>query len=54
MNWDLVGKPPKDGSIFAFGHTSSWTKNYMNEQRANVVLDFLKDKQFEFCFLEDM
>lgn len=53
-NWDLLTEPPKDGNVVAYGHTSNWTTNFMNEERYNTIMKFLQDKQFEFAFIEDM
>ena len=52
-NWDLLTKPP-EGDVVAYGHTSNWTTNYMNEERYNTIMNFLKDKQFDFRFIEEM
>jgi uncharacterized protein DUF2334 len=52
-NWDLLTAPP-DGDVVAYGHTSSWTTNYMNEDRYNTIMNFLKDKEFDFRFIEEM
>ena len=52
-NWDLLAKPP-EGNIVAYGHTSNWTTNFMNEERYNTIINFLQDKQFEFVYIEDM
>ena len=52
-NWDLL-TPPPDGDVIAYGHTSNWTTNFMNEERYNTIMNFLKDKHFEFVFIEDM
>lgn len=52
-NWDLLTEPP-EGDIVAYGHTSNWTNNYMNEERYNTIMNFLQDKQFKFVFIEDI
>jgi predicted deacetylase len=52
-NWDLLTAPP-DGDVIAYGHTSNWTTNYMNEERYNTIMNFLKDKEFDFRFIEEM
>jgi len=54
VNWDLLTEPPKEGNVIAYGHTSNWTTNFLNEERYNTIMNFLKDKQFEFVFIEDM
>ena len=53
VNWDLLAAPPS-GNVIAYGHTSNWTTNYLNEERYNTIMNFLNDKEFEFCFIEDM
>ena len=53
VNWDLLTQPPQ-GDIFAYGHTSNWTKNYLNEERANVIMKVLDKQKYEFKFLEDI
>lgn len=52
-NWDLLTQPP-EGDVVAYGHTSNWTTNYMNEERYNIIMNFLKDKEFDFRFIEEM
>lgn len=52
-NWDLLTAPPNE-NVIAYGHTSNWTTNYLNEERYNTIINFLNNKEFEFCFIEDM
>lgn len=52
-NYDLVGAIP-NGDIIAYGHTSEWTNNYMNEERFNLIHRLLKAEQFEFKFIEEL
>lgn len=54
-NWDLVSGPPKAEDIVAYGHTSSWTNNYMDETRYNMLSDYLdKHNNVSFSFIEDL
>lgn len=53
-NWDLTGPCKTTGDIVAFGHTSNWTNNYMNEERYNLIKELLDKEQFDFRFIEDM
>lgn len=55
-NWDMI-KPCiiSSGDVVAYGHTSDWTNNYMNEGRYNLVLDFLdKHEEVDFKFIGDL
>lgn len=54
-NWDTTKKCKiTEGDVVAFAHTSDWTKNYMNEERYNLIIELLKTRTFEFKFIEDM
>ena len=53
-NWDLLSKCNIKGDVLAFGHTSSWTNNYFDEKRFNLVCDLLDKERFEFKFLEEL
>lgn len=54
-NWDTVNKCKlHDEDVVAYGHTSSWTTNYMNEERLELILDLLDNEDFDFKFIEDM
>lgn len=53
-NWDLTGPCNIEGDIVAYGHTSDWTNNYMDETRYNLICDLLSSGNFEFKFIEDM
>lgn len=50
-NWDLTGPCHEYGDVFAYGHTSMWTNNYMNGDRYKMIFDFLKNREFNFIFL---
>lgn len=57
-NWDLTGPCPpprklKNTWTIAYGHTSDWTNNYMNEERYNLVKDYLDAEEREFRWLEE-
>jgi len=52
-NWDMTGPCDVDGDVIAYGHTSNWTNNYMNEERYNLVRELLKSDNFDFRFIED-
>lgn len=55
FNWDLVSQPPKCDTVVAYGHTSSWTNNYMNEDRFNLICDYLsKQNDVRFEFIADL
>jgi len=54
-NWDLVGPKPKSDCIVAYGHTSDWTNNYMDETRFNMVVECLKGTdKIDFRFIGDL
>lgn len=53
-DWDMVSPYSGSGRVLAYGHTSSWTNNYFDETRYNLVLDVLNSNDFEFRFLEDI
>jgi len=53
-NWDLIGPCNVSGDVVAYGHTSSWTSNYFDEEKFNLVLDVLSKKQFDFKFISEM
>lgn len=51
-NWDLTESCPiVKGDVLAYGHTSDWTNNYMNEERYELILDILTSRNFYFGFL---
>lgn len=50
-NWDLIGKCGVKKDIYAFGHTSTWTTNCMNEERYNIIKDLLDKETFKFSFI---
>ncbi|MBW2632387.1 MAG: DUF2334 domain-containing protein, partial [Deltaproteobacteria bacterium] len=51
-NWDMTDPCPwKRDDVRAFGHTSEWTNNYMNEERYNLIIDVLTSRNFHFKFL---
>jgi len=51
-NYDFVSNIPTE-DIIAFGHTSDWTNNYMNEERFNQIDKILSKEEFQFNFIED-
>ena len=51
-NWDLITELPKN-DVYAFGHTSDWTNNYLNEDKYNKIVEVLNNNNYEFCFIED-
>jgi hypothetical protein len=53
-NWDLTGPCTAEGDIVAFGHTSNWTNNYMDEKRYSLIMKTLEKEKFDFKFIEDM
>lgn len=53
-NWDLTGSCKEKGDIVAYGHTSDWTNNYMNEDRYKLIKSLLDSEKFDFRFIEDM
>lgn len=52
-NWDLT-LPPPINDIIAYGHTSNWTQNYFNEDKYNLVLKLLSQREFEFKFIDEI
>lgn len=52
-NWDLIEEPPKN-DIYAFGHTSDWTNNYLNEDKYNKIVEVLSKGKYEFYFIEEL
>ena len=51
-SWDLIEPAPNAGKdIYAFGHTSDWTNNYMNEERFNKINKLLESEGFKFVFI---
>jgi hypothetical protein len=53
-NWDMTKPCDINGDIFAYGHTSDWTNNYMNEERFNLICDVLDTDDFDFRFIEEL
>lgn len=54
-NWDLTGPCDVNGDVVAYGHTSNWTNNYMDETRYKLVRGFLDNNtNIEFKFIEEM
>lgn len=53
-NWDLTGPCNVKGDVVAYGHTSSWTNNYMDETRYKLVKNLLDSRTFDFRFIEEM
>lgn len=53
-NWDLTGPCKETGDVVAYGHTSDWTNNYMNEERYKLLKDFLDNEEVEFRWIEEM
>ena len=54
FNWDLAFSDAPKGNIIAYGHTSNWTNNYMNEDRYNLIKNTLNSDNFDFRFIEEM
>ncbi|MFA5023391.1 MAG: DUF2334 domain-containing protein [Patescibacteria group bacterium] len=54
VNWDLLSNPPNETVMVAYGHTSDWTNNYMNEERYNKICSVLEKEQFEYSFLKEL
>ena len=52
-NWDLISEVPA-GDIFAFGHTSTWTNNYIDESKFRLILDVLNSRDFVFKFIGEL
>lgn len=53
-NWDLTGPcTVTHDDIVAYGHTSDWTNNYMNEERYNLIKDYLDSEEHEFRWIEE-
>lgn len=54
-NYDMTGPWQRvDQDCFAFGHTSDWTNNFMDETRFRYLKSLLEAEKFEFKFLEEM
>jgi len=53
-NWDLTKPCDVKGDVVAYGHTSSWTNNYMDEKRYKLIDQLLSSKKFDFRFIEEM
>jgi hypothetical protein len=49
-NWDLLTEPPQ-GNIYAYGHNSNWTKNFLDESGYNKIVAILDQQEYEFGFL---
>lgn len=51
-NWDMTNKCPWErDDVYAYGHTSDWTNNYMDEERYELIMDLLTSRDFHFKFL---
>lgn len=35
-------------------HACKWDQNYFSREKADELIEFLKDKEVEYCFMEDM
>jgi len=53
-NWDMTGPCEVKGNIIAYGHTSDWTNNYMDETRFNLISKVLDNEKFDFKFIEEL
>ena len=53
-NWDITSPCKIKGDVIAYGHTSDWTNNYMDDTRYNLVDELLMSDNFEFKFIEEM
>jgi len=55
-NWDMVNDcdVPADKDVIAYGHTSSWTNNYMNKDRFKLIVKLLDSRAFSFKFIEEL
>ena len=53
-NWDMTKECKVTGDVIAYGHTSNWTNNYINEDRFNLIIDLLESDKFEFKFIEEL
>lgn len=53
-NWDMTAPCKVDRDVIAYGHTSDWTNNYMNDERYNLIDFLLSSSSFEFKFLEEL
>jgi hypothetical protein len=53
-NYDMVGKIPTKSPLIAYGHTSNWTNNYMDETRFNLLSNILDNSKFDFKFIEEL
>lgn len=52
-NWDMLAAVPND-DIIVFGHTSDWTKNYLDDDMCEKILNILNKKIYEFKFIEEL
>jgi hypothetical protein len=52
-NWDMNDECRLTGDVLAFGHTSNWCSNFLNEKVYDRVVQVLESREFEFRFLED-
>ena len=53
-NWDMTSAYNLEtNDVVAFGHTSNWTNNYMNEERYNLIVNLLSKEEYRFDFIED-
>ena len=53
-NWDLTGPCKVSKDIIAYGHTSSWTNNYMNKDRFKLIDNILSKEEFNYVFIEKL
>lgn len=53
-NWDLTGPCNNLKDIIAYGHTSNWTNNYMDEDRFKLIDEALSKEDFEYVFMEEL
>lgn len=53
-NWDMTGVCKLPGNVVAYGHTSEWTNNYMDEARFMLLDRLLKSEPFDFRFIEEL
>jgi hypothetical protein len=53
-NWDLITTPQPKENVYAFGHTSDWTNNYLNEDKYNKIVEILNNNKYEFSFIEEL
>jgi len=52
-NWDLLTEPLQ-GDIVAYGHSSDWNKNHLNEGNYHKIMKVLEKQEYEFRFIEEM